>query len=182
MPAKTTRRRPPAGETPPARLPQLQPKAPPADNAFATWEAGLTPTERRVEQILDLMLAGRWLSGQTDKLLARDWQVSPSYVRSLAAEASRLLKRYVREDPEFREEQRAKLVTLFAAIGHRAMIMGTPNGLRVALQAAEMQGRYLGVEPPKEIRVRSRGDFDGMSDAEVAAIADGKADAELPVH
>src|SRR6187549_270561 len=119
-----------------AQLPPRQPPSPPAGattpSDFDRWQASLTPAEARIEQITDLMLAGRWVSGQYDKLLAKEWGFSPSYVRSLSAEAYRGLRRFMRDqDVDFRDERRAELVALFAAVGRRAMLMNTPNALRV---------------------------------------------------
>ncbi len=133
---------------------------------------------------MDLMLSGRWLSGQSDKLLAKEWGVVPSYVRSLSAEASRTLRRAMRDqDPEFRAERRAELVALFGAITRRASLMNTPNALRVALQAAELQGRYLGVEPPRSLNVNHDPDgFGSMSDAELERFANGQNAAAGETH
>lgn len=125
---------------------------------------------------MDLMLAGRWVAGQGDKLLAKEWGVTPSYVRSLSAEASRTLRRRMREqDPEFRAERRAELCALFGAIARRASLMNTPNALRVTLQAAELQGRYLGVEPPRSLTVNHDPDgFGSMSDEQLERFARGE--------
>lgn len=154
------------------------PPSPPAANDFTAWESALSPAERRVEAITDLMLAGRWLSGQSDKLLAKEWGVTPSYVRSLSAEASRGLRRFVRDqEPEFRAERRAELIALFGAVARRAMVMNTPNALRVVLQAGELQGRYLGVEPPRALNVNHDPDgFAKMPDDELERFARGETD------
>lgn len=154
--------------------PTATPPKEPTD--YDRWEAELSPTERRVEQIMDLMLNGRWLSGQSDKLLAKEWGLVPSYVRSLSAEASRNLRRTMRDqDPEFRAERRAELCALFGAITRRAVVMSTPNALRVALQAAELQGRYLGVEPPRSLTVNHDPDgFGSMTDEQLEALARGE--------
>lgn len=187
-----SRRRKPVAAAARRQLPPLAPLSPtPAANEppkpptdYDRWEQGLTETERRVEQIMDLMIAGRWLSGQSDKLLAKEWGVVPSYVRSLSAEASRALRRAMRDqDPEFRAERRAELVALFGSITRRASIMGTPNALRVALQAAELQGRYLGVEPPRSLNVNHDPDgFASMSDEQLEAFASGRAPAGEQAH
>jgi hypothetical protein len=151
---------------------------------YDRWEQQLSPAERRVEQIMDLMLAGRWVSGQSDKLLAKEWGVVPSYVRSLSAEASRNLRRSMREqDAEFRAERRAELCAFFGAITRRASLMNTPNALRVALDAAELQGRYLGVEPPRSLNVNHDPDgFASMSDEQLEAFASGRAAAGEQAH
>lgn len=124
------------------------------------------------------MVAGLWHAGQSDKVLAKQWGVSPSYVRSLSAEASRLLRRELREDPAFKAERKAQLITLFGAITQRALRLNTPNGLRVALEAATRQGQYLGIEPPRNVNLHADTDeFDKMSDAELEAYARGESSA-----
>lgn len=166
----------PASPTPAAASPPAAATTPKEPTDYDRWQAALTPTERRVEQITDLMLAGRWLSGQSDKLLAKEWGVVPSYVRTLSAEAYRGLRRFMRDqDVDFRDERRAELVALFGAVARRAQLMNSPNALRVVLQAAELQGRYLGVEPPRSLNVNTdpRG-FGKMSDAQLAAFANGE--------
>lgn len=171
----------------PKRPPPSPPAAatPPVETDYTRWEASLTPAERRIEQITDLMLAGRWLSGQSDKLLAQDWGCTPSYVRGLAAEASRGLRRFVRDqDPEFRADRRAELVALFGAVARRAMLMNTPNALRVVLQAGELQGRYLGVEPPRSLNVNHDPDgFGNLTDEQLERFASGgQLDAPEPAN
>jgi hypothetical protein len=166
-------------ELPPLRSASVAPTDPPAPKRtdYTDWQESLTPAETIVGQIEDLMLAGRWAAGRSDKLLAQELGRSPSYIRSLAAEASRGLRRFVRDqDADFRHERRAQLIAVFGAVQQRAMAMNTPNALRVVLEAAELQGRYLGVEPPKVLEVNRRGEFDDLTDSKVAAIANGEDD------
>lgn len=121
------------------------------------------------------MTTGNWSRGISDKALAQRWQVSPSYVRTLSAEASRILKREVREDADFKAERKAQLIILFGAITHRAMRMNSPNGLRVALEAAQTQGLYLGIAPAKNVHVTGDSDeFDKLSDDELEAYSKGE--------
>jgi hypothetical protein len=165
--------------------------------------AGLTKREQRIEEVADLMNRGQWITGISDKQLAAKWGTAPDAVRRIAAEASRLIRARLRDDPEARQEFRAQGLQVFDLIRLRAMALGDAAGLRVALDAMRAALYYRGLEPPKEINVRDADrDFDGWSLDEMeayakdgrrprraakklAAMANGSADAgggEEPVH
>lgn len=151
--------------------------APPAEDAEPTWtdwNDGLTLVERRVEEVVTMMLTGNWLPGASDRALAKRWNVHPSRVRHVSAEASRAIKRMIRDDPEYLEERKAQLVTLFSAITQRALGFNNPAGLRCALEAAKATGLYLGLEPPRGLSLMHSTDpFAGMTDEELEAYAAG---------
>src|SRR5262245_13286406 len=92
--------------------------------SYDQWESGLNERERRVDAIAQKMRAGAWLSGVSDRALAKEWNLSPEMVRQIGAEASRVLRRELRTTPEAREEARAELLQLFRVIGAKAMANG----------------------------------------------------------
>lgn len=140
------------------------------EKSYAEWEAALTPMERRVEQVVDLMLAGSWLAGVTDKAIAKQWGVAPATVRQVSAEANRVIRMRLREDPEAKKEIRAQLLQQFQVIRAKAMMKGDPASLRVALDALRAYGFYLGIEPAKRLDVTERHDpFEGWTTEEKLA-------------
>jgi hypothetical protein len=55
--------------------------------------------EARIEHIAELMRSLRWRTGETGKVLARQWDLSEQRLRELAAEASRRVRAEV-TDPD----------------------------------------------------------------------------------
>ena len=151
-------------------------------NEFEQWQDGLTARERHVEEVAQRMRAGRWVTGFSHRERAQAWGLAPGTVEHIAAEASRQIRRDLRLDDDSRLELRARICQTIESIQVRAIAEGTPNGLRTALQAVELLGRYWGVEPPKALVVQPKGEFDGMSDEEVEAVArgEGAEDGERP--
>lgn len=147
-----------------------KPPKPPAPGSHDHWESQLSDMERRIDEIVSKMQAGAWLSGVSERALARDWNVAPDTVRKAAAEASRVIKRMLRDDPESQKEARAQILQTFEVIRAKAMAKGDPQSLRVALDATRAYGFYLGVEPAKKLDVTERTDpFEGWSVAEKLA-------------
>jgi hypothetical protein len=141
---------------------------------YRDWHAGLTEVERRVEQVITMMLAGRWQAGVSDRTLAKRWNVHPSRARQISAEASRQLRKMVRDDPDYLAERKAQLITLFSVITQRALAMANPAGLRCALEAAKATGLYLGIEPARGVALMHSTDpFAEMTDEELEAYASG---------
>jgi len=138
------------------RKPAPKPAAPPGTHD--AWEASLTELDRRVEEIVLKMQSGAWLTGVSDRALAREWNVAPDTVRKAAAEASRTVRRRLREDPKAQAEARAQILQTFEVIRAKAMAKGDPASLRVALDATRAFGFYLGVEPAKKLDVTERRD------------------------
>lgn len=116
----------------------------------------LTVREQRVERVLDLMCRGQWLTGVTDKLLAKEWGVTPDHARKISAEASRALRLRVRDDPEGQKEARAQILQIFDVIRTKAMAAGDAQNLRVALDATRAFGFYMGIEPVKRLELNDR--------------------------
>lgn len=154
-------------------MPKRQPRkpvAPPPAGSFEHWHDGLSESERRIDLVVQRMQSGSWLSGVSERALAKEWNVSPDRVQKLAAEASRVVRRRLREDPASREEAKAQVVQTFEVIRAKAMAKGDPASLRVALDATRALGFYLGVEPAKQLDVGRREDpFEGWSTEEKLA-------------
>lgn len=148
----------------------------PKKKSYEQWEKGLTTAEQRVEDIVAKMQAGAWLTGVSERALAKEWDCDPNTVRHYAAEANRVVRRQLREDPEAKAEARAQLLQIFEVIRAKAMSLGDAQGLRVALDASRAYGHYLGIEPPKRLDVADRTDpLEGWSTEEKLAFArDGK--------
>lgn len=152
-----------------------RPSVPVPPNEFEAWQAKLTPREQRVEEVALMMAQGQWMVGASHQQLAKRWGIAPGTVEHIASEANRVLRRNFRTDDEGRLDATALVLQTFEVIRVRAMISGTPSGLRVALEATEALGRYLGLEPPKRIAMTTRNEFADMTDEEVEALALGKA-------
>lgn len=146
------------------------------ERTLEQWERGLSPMERRVEDVAALMLKGAWISGVSDRKLAEQWNVEPNTVRRVAAEASRLIRSRLRDDPRAKEEARAQIIQLFDVIRARCMAKGDAVSMRVALDALRAYGFYLGIEPAKRLDVhRTEDPFAGWTTEEkLAYVRDGR--------
>lgn len=150
-----------------------KPEATPTE--FDEWLASLTPRERRVDEVVQLMQRGQWFGASSHRFLAKKWGVHPGTVEHIATEANRLIRlqfRYDR-DPDARKDALARTIRTFETIHQLAMASGTVAGLRVALEAQEAFGRYVGIEPPKNLRVRTGDEdgFDGLDLEQLRAVA-----------
>jgi hypothetical protein len=157
-PQATTRRR-----TPPA--PQREP------NEFERYHAELSQREQRIDEILGMMVQGQWFAGASHRALAQRWGIVPGTVEHLAAEANRLLRFVFRTDDEGRKDLVARVLQNFEVIRVRGMVGGSPAHLRVALDANETLARYLGLEPPKQMRVRAEDELDGLTPEQLEEVA-----------
>lgn len=147
-----------------------QPKRP-EPGSYDEWQGALPPREKRVEDIVSKMMQGAWLSGVSDKALAQEWNLDPTTVRQMAAEASRMVRFRMRLDPKAQEEARAQLLQLFDVIRAKAMAKGDPASLRVALDALRAYGFYLGIEPAKQLTVTQPDIFAGWTTEEKLAFS-----------
>lgn len=148
----------------------------PKEPSYAASLAGLTERERRVAEVISMMSRGAWLSGVSDDLLAKKWNCDPSNVRKIAAEANRVIRLRLRDDPKALQEARALLLQNIDTIRAKAMGNGDAQSLRVGLDALRAYGFYLGIEPAKKLDVTERHDpVEGWSVEEKIAYArDGK--------
>jgi hypothetical protein len=145
----------------------------PRPKTFERWEGALTQREAHIEEIITKMQSGAWLTGVSDRTLAKEWNLDPATVRHYAAEASRAIRRRLRDTPEAKEEARAQVLQLFEVIRAKAMANGDSSSLRVALEATRLYGYYLGLEPAKRLDVTERGDdfFAGWTTEEKLAFS-----------
>ena len=158
-----SKRKPPAPE-----LPELEPGEQTRDD----WQTGLSPREQRIEEIAGKMMAGAWLSGVSDDALSKQWNLSPNTIRKMSAEASRLVRARLRDDPVAKAEARAIVLQTFEVIRAKAMSNGDSASLRVALDATRAYGFYFGIEPAKRLDVAERADpFEGWTPEEKLAFA-----------
>lgn len=148
-----------------------RPKPVPAPTEFEQWQATLTPREKRIDEIVGMMSQGNWFAGASHRRLAQQWGIHPGTVEHLAAEANRLLRFVFRTDDDGRKDLLARTLQNFEVIRVRAMVSGTPAALRVALEANESLGRYLGIEPPKRVQVSQADELANLTDEELDEIA-----------
>lgn len=151
--------------------PPLPPK--PSPETYRGWQNSLSEREKRIEEIFDHMMRGAWLTGVTEKHFAKRWRLSPNTIRKMSAEASRMVRKAIRTDPEAQADARAAMLQIFEVIRAKAMANGHPNGLRVALDATRAYGFYLGIEPAKRFDINPRVDeFEGWTPQEKLAYAE----------
>lgn len=174
-PTRKAPRKTPVKQAKPRRVPAAATAAKRATtklpNEFEAYQAARTPREVRVDEVVDLMANGNWHAGPSHQRMAQKWGVHPGTVEHIAAEANRLLRHAFRNEPEVRQEALTRCLLRFEAIGARMMANGTPAACRVALDAAESFGRYMGIEPPKNVRVSGGVDeLDKLTDEELDEI------------
>jgi len=126
-------------------------------------QAKKTETEGRIDRILDLMTSGTWIAGRSHRQLAVEWGITVTTVERLAAEASRVLRRFTRGE---RELIKARMIAGIEAIRLRAEMRQRVRYRKVkasdgstelqevrdpdpdftaALRAYELQARMLGL-------------------------------------
>lgn len=161
------RRKPPPRKraAPPAETPLDAP------NEFDAWHAQLTTREQRIDEIASYMAQGRWMGGVSYRLLARQWGVSPYTVEDMATEANRVIRASFRQDAEGRKDAVAMTLQTFEAIRTKAMLDATPAGLRVALEATKALGLYMGIEPPRNVRVEAQAEVTGLPRADYSRLS-----------
>lgn len=134
--------------------------------ADASADAQRTLAERRVDCILGMMVEGEWVNGSSHRLLAKEWGLSDSRVMAIAAEASRALVRYVREDKETRETMRARIITSLDRIAKKAEQRGSFAGYRDALEANVRLAQLYGFLKPDGATVKEESPFADWTEAE----------------
>jgi hypothetical protein len=159
-----------------SRSKPIQVPTEPVEPTYAESQAGLTRREKRIAEVVSMMSRGAWLSGVTDDLLAKRWDCSSACVRQIAAEANRVIRARLRDDPEAQKLALALLLQNIETIRAKAMGNGDAQSLRVGLDALRAYGFYLGLEPAKKLDVTSRHDpVEGWTVEEKLAYArDGK--------
>jgi hypothetical protein len=130
-----------------------------------------TVTELRLEEITNLMRHGEWERGQTDKVFAEVWGVAVSTVESLAAEASRILRRELAEKHEDVDDLKTDLRESFLRLARKAEAIGTPSAIRAAADALDKAGEYLGIKPPAKVQ-HVKDEFSGWTNEELQTFID----------
>ncbi len=144
--------------------------------SFKEWDGRLNPTERIVDEIVEYMANGQWLGSVSEREIAKKHDLSPETLRRYSAEANRVLRRRLREDPELNIEARFELLHTFRVIRALGMKDATAGGLGVALNASRALGFYLGIEPARRHEVEhSVDEFGEWTEDELEAYGkDGK--------
>jgi hypothetical protein len=124
-----------------------------------------TLAECRIDEILDLMVSGKWKTGATHRELAARWNLSISRVEELATEGNRVLRRLVRADGS-KETLLARTLCTIDALGEVALnrtrirVVRGRNGaeptralepdpdVRSALEALKLKAALLGLYAP----------------------------------
>lgn len=120
-----------------------------------------------------MMMRGEWQAGESHRALAQQWGVHPGTVEHIAAEANRAWRHAFRVDPTARSEALAECLSTFRAVRLRMLANGTVAACRVACDAAEAFGRYMGVEPPKNVRLSTHDELDDLTDEQLELVAKG---------
>lgn len=141
------------------------------------WQASRTPREQRIDVVLQLMQSGAWEPGRSHQALAQKWGVHPGTVEHIASEANRLLRHAFRSNPQARDEALAEVLFTFRTVRLRMLENGSVAAMKVALDAAEAFGRYNGIEPPKNVKLTSQDEFEGLTDEQLAAVVEGGVEA-----
>jgi hypothetical protein len=118
-----------------------------------------------------MMLRGIWLSGVSDAILAEKWNCSAANVRQISAEAARVIRARMRDDPEAQKEARAMILAGFEAIRARGMLNGDAQSMRVALDAMRAYAHYMGIEPAPDLPINRSTPVDSWTLEEKLAYA-----------
>lgn len=116
-------------------------------------KAASPEVDRRHDAIVTLMLTGQWIRGVTEMKLAAEWGLSHHTVRRMATDASREIRRRAQETPEDVERIRETIIATLEYIRARSLAHGTPQGLRVGLEATLRLGEYMGIAPAQRFEV-----------------------------
>lgn len=116
----------------------------------------LATADERIAFIADLMREFAWpsfpASLQFRKRLSDAWGVSDSSIRSYSAQAHRLIEVDPQDRLDIARDVAEKCDAVFEdAINHVSEQTGLPDYAN-ALKALEMKAKYLGAEPPKEVK------------------------------
>jgi hypothetical protein len=123
---------------------------------------GMTLTERRIELIRDMMDAGAWLQRASERMLAAKWNLSRSRIAEIAADANRLIRHDLREDPEAKAVAKAKAIGNFQRFvflaEHYLRMTNDPRFLKEARESTHRYAQYVGVAPAEKLEVSQDAD------------------------
>jgi hypothetical protein len=117
-----------------------------------------TTMEVRVDYVISRMTACAW-SAKESRDCARKWGVSDTVVKSVAAEASRAIRRHAEIDPE---EMKARIL---AAVDEIVAACKKTKNWNAALKGLDLLCRGYGVYAPVEVALS--GDLATMSEEAV---------------
>lgn len=126
-----------------------------------------TLTEKRIDEIVNLMRHGEWEAGKSDDMLANLWGLASASVRGLATEANRIIRREVRERFENKDALLDDLRGSFARLAAKAERLGTAHGLKVAQDGLDRLADYTGLKPALKVET-NKDPFAGWTDEELA--------------
>jgi hypothetical protein len=129
-------------------------------------DVGKTRTEARIDHIVGMMCGGAWVTGVSHRELGEHWNVSMKVVEGYAAEANRVIRRFIRENPEERADMLARLKVTFERLGQKAESRGSDKGYRDAIEAYKMLATLYGVMVQK-VEVSQDDPFEGWSRVEM---------------
>lgn len=141
-----------------------------AERAAEGLPATLTLAEQRIDAIIDQMLQGLWVAGVTERTFQKQWGLSESRVRHLATEASRVIRRYMREDEASRRDALNEGLVALDRIARKAEKIGNPGGLRVAKDARVDKLTFMGLKPAQKHIIR-KDEMSDWTDGELAEFA-----------
>jgi hypothetical protein len=121
-----------------------------------------TLTEARVDEIVGMMCAGQWVTGLSHRQLAEAWEVSHGRIEVYAAEASRVIRRWVRESPEDKHAYLAQLIQTFERLAQKAEDRGSQRGYRDAIEANKVLAMLHGVLK-QQVEIEESSPFKGWT-------------------
>lgn len=127
--------------TPPAKTRQSRARASSTD---------LTPPAKgeRIQQIVDLMVSGLWVTGKSGPELAKSWGLAVNTVERDSAEASRHIQSLM--NPQERAERKAIFLAKLEGAQSAALKAGEYSA---AARFMELEGKTLGHFEPEKVEL-----------------------------
>ena len=104
-----------------------------------------TVIEKRIDAILSAMVNGEWITGVSHAQFAELFDVGLKSIEIYAAEASRIIRRYYREDKDARAEYLARHCQSMERLAQKAEALGSKRGYRDAIEAVKTLAQLQGV-------------------------------------
>lgn len=117
--------------------------------------AETTEVERLVDQIVQRMLRGAWITGESHRELAQEFGISVRTIETHACEASRTVKLLFRwlDDPQ---ATRDWALQSFARIAAKAEELGDAQGYSVAINGAKALAEYTIQKPSSKLEIEMK--------------------------
>lgn len=150
------------------------PKAPTLLNQPAP-RATREEKDERIDEIIDMMTNGLWITGKSHIELAKKWNVSSQTVYNYAIDASRIIVRLSKSDFS-EEEQKDLLMSGLDGLRARALSSNGRPDLRTALKTYELTARLKGFLSNKhEVKVEEIEELDNLPPEELAQLLEEEA-------